>query len=103
MVKEALPSDPVEIMGWRDMPEVGDDIIEVDSEACVMQAWTRMTHGVEQKRAKEVVEYRKLMQEQQQLSQMTQQTPVQVYPCNKHRSFTRDSRRSRSRPSSHGG
>ena len=31
-VKEAVPSDPVELMGWKDIPSVGDDFIEVKNE-----------------------------------------------------------------------
>lgn len=31
-VEKAEPGTPVEILGWRDLPMVGDDIIEVESE-----------------------------------------------------------------------
>ncbi len=31
-VSEAGPSIPVEIVGWKDLPSAGEDILEVDSE-----------------------------------------------------------------------
>ncbi|XP_054584210.1 translation initiation factor IF-2, mitochondrial isoform X2 [Eptesicus fuscus] len=48
-VNEAYPSMPVGIIGWRDLPSAGDEILEVESEA----------------RAHEVVDWRKYEQEQE--------------------------------------
>ncbi|XP_013005537.1 translation initiation factor IF-2, mitochondrial isoform X5 [Cavia porcellus] len=48
-VHEAYPSMPVGIIGWRDLPSAGDEIIEVESEA----------------RAREVIDWRKFEQEQE--------------------------------------
>ncbi|XP_006881082.1 PREDICTED: translation initiation factor IF-2, mitochondrial [Elephantulus edwardii] len=48
-MQEACPSMPVGIVGWRDLPAAGDEILEVESEA----------------RAHEVVNWRKYEQEQE--------------------------------------
>ncbi|RDD42981.1 Translation initiation factor IF-2, mitochondrial [Trichoplax sp. H2] len=32
-IKEALPSHPIQVVGWRNLPEVGDDVIQTNSEA----------------------------------------------------------------------
>ncbi|XP_037662757.1 translation initiation factor IF-2, mitochondrial isoform X2 [Choloepus didactylus] len=48
-VNEACPSMPVGIIGWRDLPSAGDEILEVESEP----------------RAREVVNWRKYEQEQE--------------------------------------
>ncbi|XP_012505322.1 PREDICTED: translation initiation factor IF-2, mitochondrial [Propithecus coquereli] len=48
-ISEAYPSMPVGIIGWRDLPSAGDEILEVESEP----------------RAREVVDWRKYMQEQE--------------------------------------
>lgn len=31
-VEKARPSDPVEIIGWRELPKPGDEVLEVESE-----------------------------------------------------------------------
>nr|XP_012633276.1 translation initiation factor IF-2, mitochondrial isoform X1 [Microcebus murinus]XP_012633277.1 translation initiation factor IF-2, mitochondrial isoform X1 [Microcebus murinus] len=48
-INEAYPSMPVGIIGWRDLPSAGDEILEVESEP----------------RAREVIDWRKYEQEQE--------------------------------------
>ncbi|XP_012873452.1 PREDICTED: translation initiation factor IF-2, mitochondrial isoform X1 [Dipodomys ordii] len=48
-INEAYPSMPVGIVGWRDLPSAGDEILEVESES----------------RAREVIDWRKFEQEQE--------------------------------------
>ncbi|KAM6220702.1 translation initiation factor IF-2, mitochondrial [Rhynchocyon petersi] len=48
-MNEACPSMPVGIVGWKDLPSAGDEILEVESEP----------------RAREVVDWRKYVQEQE--------------------------------------
>ncbi|XP_062065440.1 translation initiation factor IF-2, mitochondrial isoform X2 [Lepus europaeus] len=48
-INEAYPSMPVGIIGWKDLPSAGDEILEVESES----------------RAREVVDWRKYAQEQE--------------------------------------
>nr|KAF6448089.1 mitochondrial translational initiation factor 2 [Rousettus aegyptiacus] len=48
-INEASPSMPVGIIGWRDLPSAGDEILEVESE----------------RRAREVIDWRKFEQEQE--------------------------------------
>ncbi|XP_058523784.1 translation initiation factor IF-2, mitochondrial [Ochotona princeps] len=48
-ISEAYPSMPVGIIGWKDLPSAGDEILEVESEP----------------RAREVVDWRKYAQEQE--------------------------------------
>ncbi|XP_036291245.1 translation initiation factor IF-2, mitochondrial isoform X2 [Pipistrellus kuhlii] len=52
-VNEAYPSMPVGIIGWRDLPSAGDEILEVESEA----------------RAHEVIDWRKYEQEQKKIKE----------------------------------
>uniref|UniRef100_A0A671S8I7 Translation initiation factor IF-2, mitochondrial n=1 Tax=Sinocyclocheilus anshuiensis TaxID=1608454 RepID=A0A671S8I7_9TELE len=52
-VSEAGPSIPVEIVGWKDLPSAGEEILEVESE----------------QRAREVVEWRSYMEEQDKIKE----------------------------------
>ncbi|KAM8946396.1 translation initiation factor IF-2, mitochondrial [Pelodytes ibericus] len=50
-LNQAGPSMPVEIVGWKDLPSAGDEILEVESE----------------QRAREVVDWRKYVEEQEKM------------------------------------
>ncbi|MBN3278666.1 IF2M factor, partial [Polyodon spathula] len=52
-MSEAGPSTPVEIVGWKDVPSAGELILEVESE----------------QRAREVIEWRKYVEEQEKLKE----------------------------------
>ncbi|XP_066521918.1 translation initiation factor IF-2, mitochondrial isoform X2 [Hoplias malabaricus] len=52
-VAEAKPGTPVEIVGWKELPSVGEEILEVESE----------------QRAREVVDWRVYMEEQNKLKE----------------------------------
>lgn len=52
-VKEVGPGMPVEVVGWKDLPNVGEEILEVESE----------------NRAREVVDWRRYMEEQNKLTE----------------------------------
>uniref|UniRef100_A0A8C6U4G7 Translation initiation factor IF-2, mitochondrial n=1 Tax=Neogobius melanostomus TaxID=47308 RepID=A0A8C6U4G7_9GOBI len=53
VLKEAGPSRPVQVSGWRELPSAGEEILEVETE----------------QRAREVVAYRQYLDEQQRLSE----------------------------------
>lgn len=41
-IQQAPPSTPVEVLGWRELPSAGDEIIEVDSEVTLNQVEPEM-------------------------------------------------------------
>ena len=36
-MSQATPSTPVEIMGWKELPTAGDEILQVESEVCQIE------------------------------------------------------------------
>jgi translation initiation factor IF-2 len=43
---EAPPSTPVEILGWRELPEAGDDVLEVESEVITSKMYITLRYLV---------------------------------------------------------
>lgn len=66
-ISEATPSTAVQVLGWRDLPSAGDDMIEVESEVRTTfsnilsqrRATTYLLRVNFQKRASEVMRFRK--------------------------------------------
>ncbi|XP_066280409.1 translation initiation factor IF-2, mitochondrial-like [Branchiostoma lanceolatum] len=66
-VKEAPPSTPVEVIGWKDLPSSGDLILEVETESRAHEVvgW-RQEQKKEQKLAEDQVEISRKMKEHEQ-------------------------------------
>ncbi|XP_059478002.1 translation initiation factor IF-2, mitochondrial [Neocloeon triangulifer] len=58
-LNEALPSTPVEILGWRELPSAGDEIIEVESEKIAQDV---MKFRQEQKKEQQVEEIKEVLE-----------------------------------------
>ncbi|NXC38471.1 IF2M factor, partial [Penelope pileata] len=96
-VDAASPSIPVEIMGWKEVPSAGDEILEVESEqrAHEVVAWRTYVEQqekmekdgevIEAKQKEQRMEYEK---KQQKLAHLTwRQRKAALYKANKHLMF----------------
>ncbi|NWI95800.1 IF2M factor, partial [Pitta sordida] len=102
-VDAASPGIPVEIMGWKDVPSAGDEILEVESEQRAHEVVDWRTYAEQQEKLKkdvEVIEARQkehrveYEQKQQQLAHLTwRQRKAVLYKANKHQMFQRPTER----------
>lgn len=93
-VDAASPSIPVEIMGWKEVPSAGDEILEVESEqrAHEVVAWrTYVEQQEKMKKDREVIEAKQkehrmeYEKKQQNLAHLTwRQRKAALYKANKH-------------------
>ncbi|XP_068864935.1 translation initiation factor IF-2, mitochondrial [Aphelocoma coerulescens] len=102
-VHAASPGIPVEIMGWKESPSAGDEILEVESEQRAQEVVAWRTYVEEQEKMKkdlEVIEAKQkehrleYEKEQQKLSHLTwRQRKAALYKANKHVMFSRPKER----------
>ncbi|KAM6432528.1 translation initiation factor IF-2, mitochondrial [Rhynochetos jubatus] len=103
VVDAASPGIPVEIMGWKEVPSAGDEILEVESEqrAHEVVAWRtyveqqekmkRDEEAIEAKQKEHRMEYEK---KQAKLAHLTwRQRKAVLYKANKHLMFSRPKER----------
>ncbi|NXK93356.1 IF2M factor, partial [Formicarius rufipectus] len=98
-VAAAPPGIPVEIMGWKDVPSAGDEILEVESEQRAQEVVDWRTYVEQQEKLKkdmEVIEAKQkehrmeYEQKQQKLAHLTwRQRKAVLYKANKHMIFQR--------------
>ncbi|NWU05377.1 IF2M factor, partial [Cephalopterus ornatus] len=98
-VDAAPPGIPVEIMGWKDVPSAGDEILEVESEQRAHEVIDWRTYVEQQEKLKKDVEVieakqkehrREYKQQQQKLAHLTwRQRKAVLYKANKHLLFQR--------------
>ncbi|NXC14991.1 IF2M factor, partial [Corythaeola cristata] len=98
-VDTASPGIPVEIMGWKEVPSAGEEILEVESEqrAHEVVAWRtyveqqeRMKRDVEVIEAKQKEHRMEYKEKQQKLAHLTwRQRKAVLYKANKHLMFSR--------------
>ncbi|NXM26266.1 IF2M factor, partial [Oxyruncus cristatus] len=102
-VDAAPPGIPVEIMGWKDVPSAGDEILEVESEQRAHEVIDWRTYVEQQEKLKkdvEVIEAKQkehrieYKQQQQKLAHLTwRQRKAVLYKANKHLLFQRPTER----------
>ncbi|NXG17753.1 IF2M factor, partial [Grallaria varia] len=102
-VDAALPGIPVEIMGWKDVPSAGDEILEVESEQRAQEVIDWRTYVEQQEKLKkdmEVIEAKQkehrmeYKQRQQKLAHLTwRQRKAVLYKASKHLAFQRPTER----------
>ncbi|NWI49701.1 IF2M factor, partial [Calyptomena viridis] len=98
-VDAASPGIPVEIMGWKEVPSAGDEILEVESEQRAREVVDWRIYAEQQEKMKqdaEVIEARQkehrmeYEQKQQKLAHLTwRQRKAVLYKANKHLLFQR--------------
>ncbi|NXW35907.1 IF2M factor, partial [Phaetusa simplex] len=103
VVDAASPGIPVEIMGWKEVPSAGDEILEVESEqrAHEVVAWRtyveqqeRMKRDVEVIEAKQKEHRMEYEKKQQKLAHLTwRQRKAVLYKANKHLMFSKPKER----------
>ncbi|NXF04251.1 IF2M factor, partial [Smithornis capensis] len=102
-VDAASPGIPVEIMGWKEVPSAGDEILEVESEQRAREVVDWRTYAEQQEKMKqdmEVIEARQkedrmeYKQKQQEMAHLTwRQRKAVLYKANKHLMFQRPTER----------
>ncbi|RMC08017.1 hypothetical protein DUI87_15489 [Hirundo rustica rustica] len=102
-VDAASPGIPVEIMGWKESPSAGDEILEVESEQRAQEVVAWRTYVEQQERMKkdlEVIEAKQkehrleYEKQQQKLAHLTwRQRKAVLYKANKHLMFSRPKER----------
>ncbi|XP_062345390.1 translation initiation factor IF-2, mitochondrial isoform X1 [Cinclus cinclus] len=102
-VDAASPGIPVEIMGWKESPSAGDEILEVESEQRAQEVVAWRTYVEQQERMKKDVEVIEAKQKehrleyekkQQKLAHLTwRQRKAALYKANKHLMFSRPKER----------
>ncbi|NXY20020.1 IF2M factor, partial [Atrichornis clamosus] len=102
-VDAASPGIPVEIMGWKEAPSAGDEILEVESEQRAQEVVAWRTYVEQQEKMKkdmEVIEAKQkehrleYEKQQQKLAHLTwRQRKAVLYKANKHLMFLRPKER----------
>ncbi|XP_066034030.1 translation initiation factor IF-2, mitochondrial isoform X1 [Chamaea fasciata] len=102
-VDAASPGIPVEIMGWKESPSAGDEILEVESEQRAQEVVAWRTYVEQQEKMKkdlEVIEAKQkehrleYEKKQQKLAHLTwRQRKAVLYKANKHLMFSRPKER----------
>ncbi|NWI39225.1 IF2M factor, partial [Picathartes gymnocephalus] len=102
-VDAAPPGIPVEIMGWKESPSAGDEILEVESEQRAQEVVAWRTYVEQQEKMKkdlEVIEAKQkehrleYEKKQQKLAHLTwRQRKAVLYKANKHLMFSRPKER----------
>ncbi|RLW07236.1 hypothetical protein DV515_00004257 [Chloebia gouldiae] len=102
-VDAASPGIPVEIMGWKECPSAGDEILEVESEQRAQEVVAWRTYAEQQEKMKkdlEVIEAKQkehrleYEKKQQKLAHLTwRQRKAVLYKANKHLMFSRPKER----------
>ncbi|OPJ58926.1 translation initiation factor IF-2, mitochondrial [Patagioenas fasciata monilis] len=102
-VDEASPGIPVEIMGWKEVPSAGDEMLEVESEQRAHEVVAWRTYVEQQEKVKKDVEVIEAKQKehrmeyekkQQKLAHLTwRQRKAVLYKENKHLMFLRPKER----------